>query len=145
MKEPFDYSLIPYRFGMCAAEECPHAATCLRQIALNHVSAEHAFLSILNPHRIKAMKGACDFYRSDEKVRYAKGFMRTINALNVRKADTFRYRMIEFWGRKVYYMKRKGEKMLTLSEQQRVVMVAKEMGVVQDEYFDGYVEDYNWE
>lgn len=35
MKEPFDYSLIPYTFGMCAAEGMPAcrnlpAADCLR-------------------------------------------------------------------------------------------------------------------
>ena len=25
MKEPFDYSIVPYTFGLCAAEECPRA------------------------------------------------------------------------------------------------------------------------
>ena len=34
MEEPFDYSQVPFTFGMCAAENCPQASTCLRQIAL---------------------------------------------------------------------------------------------------------------
>ena len=36
MNESFDFSLVPYTFGLCAAEGCPRAATCLRRIALEH-------------------------------------------------------------------------------------------------------------
>ena len=67
MKEPFDYSIVPYTFGLCAAEECPRATTCLRHIALEYAPAERVFLSIMNPNRLKAMKSACDYYRSNEK------------------------------------------------------------------------------
>ena len=145
MKESFDYSLVPYAFGMCAAEKCPRAATCLRRIALEHAPVEQVFLSIMNPNLLKVMKGECDYYCSDKKVRYAHGFMRTINALTVRMADSFRYRMIEYMGRKNYYLKRRGDLNLTPVEQKRVIAVAKELGVVLEEYFDGYVEGYNWE
>ena len=31
MNESFDFSLVPYTFGLCAAEGCPRAATCLRR------------------------------------------------------------------------------------------------------------------
>ena len=144
MKEPFDYSIVPYTFGLCAAEECPRATTCLRHIALEYAPAERVFLSIMNPNRLKAMKSACDYYRSNEKVRYARGFMRTISALTVRVADTFRYRMIEYMGRKNYYLKRRGDMNLSPVEQRRIIAVAKELGVSLDEYFDGFVEDYNW-
>ena len=136
MKEPFDYSIVPYTFGLCAAEECPRATTCLRHIALEYAPAERVFLSIMNPNRLKAMKSACDYYRSNEKVRYARGFMRTISALTVRVADTFRYRMIEYMGRKNYYLKRRGDMNLSPVEQRRIIAVAKELGVSLDEYFD---------
>lgn len=145
MKESFDYSLVPYGFGMCAAENCPRATTCLRQIALGYAPVERVFLSIMNPNLLKVMKGGCDYYCSDKKVRYARGFMHTINALTVRVADSFRYRMIEYMGRKNYYLKRRGELNLTPAEQQRVIAVAKELGVVLEEYFDGYIEGYKWE
>lgn len=91
------------------------------------------------------MKGTCDYYRSDEKVHYARGFMRTINTLTVRVADTFRYRMIEYMERKNYYLKRRGEMNLIPAEQRRVITIAKEFGVILQEYFDGYVEEYNWD
>ena len=139
MNESFDFSLVPYTFGLCAAEGC------LRRIALEHAPAKRVFLPIMNPNRLKAQDGACDYYRSDEKVRYARGFMCTINALTVRVADTFRYRMIGYMGRKNYYLKRKGGINLSPADQQQVIAVAKELGVIRKDYFDGYVEEYNWE
>ena len=100
MKEPFDYSVVPYTFGLCAAEECPRATTCLRHIALEYAPAERV--------------------------------MRTISALTVRVADTFRYRMIEYMGRKNYYLKRRGDMNLSPVEQRRIIAVAKELGVSLD-------------
>ena len=41
-------------------------------------------------------------------------------------------------------MKRRGDMNLSPVEQRRIIAVAKELGVSLDEYFDGYVEDYNW-
>lgn len=43
MNESFDFSLVPYTFGLCAAEGCPRAATCLRRIALEHAPAKRFF------------------------------------------------------------------------------------------------------
>lgn len=145
MEKLLDYSQAPASFGLCAAEDCPHAATCLRQLALKQVPANRIFLPILNPNRTKSTKKTCDYYCSNEKVRYAKGFMRTINALTLQVAESFRYRMISYMGRKNYYLKRKGESVLTPAEQQRVIATAKELGIVQNEYFDSYVEEYRWD
>ena len=145
MEEPFDYSQVPFTFGMCAAENCPQASTCLRQIALKHAPANKVFLPIMNPNHIKGIKEKCDYFCSNEKVRYAKGFMCTINALTVRVANTFRYRMIGYLGRKNYYLKRSGKLALTPAEQQWIINTAKELGVIQSEYFDSYIEEYNWD
>ena len=81
MDKPFDYSEVPFNFGLCAAESCPNAATCLRQIAFKYVPEEVIFPSILNPRIIAKTKGRCKYYRPDTKIRLAKGFMRTVNAL----------------------------------------------------------------
>lgn len=144
MKTSFDYSLVPPAFGLCAARDCPNASTCLRQMAFNCAPSDKIYLSILNPNRLASLQGKCSYYCSDKKVRYARGFMRTIDALTVRAADTFRFRMIEYLGRKNYYLKRRGDLKLAPPEQQWVIAVAKELGVVLDEYFDGYTEDYYW-
>ena len=43
-----------------------------------------------------------------------------------------------------YYQKRKGETLLSPAEQQEVITLAKKLGLRQEEYFDAYVEEYNW-
>ena len=74
-KESFDYSKVPHNFGLCAAADCPHADTCLRRIAYTHTPASVTFPPTLNPKTIEAMAGKCEYYRSNQKVRYAKGFV----------------------------------------------------------------------
>lgn len=143
MTSHFNFSEVPYSFGLCAAENCPKATTCLRRIAIQYAPVNRIFLPTMNPNRIKVGKG-CEYYCSNEKIRFALGFIRTTNALTVRMASTFRYRMISYFGRKNYYLKRRGALKITPTEQMQVIKVAKELGVILDDYFDGYIEEYNW-
>ena len=94
-KETFDYSMVPNNFSLCTEQDCPNADTCLRRIAYDHVPASITFLSILNPKANKeATRKKCQHYCSNEKVRYAKGFVRTTGVLTVNAASTFRYKLI---------------------------------------------------
>ena len=42
-------------------------------------------------------------------------------------------------------MKRSGKLALTPAEQQWIINTAKELGVIQSEYFDSYIVEYNWD
>ena len=117
------YSKIPSNYGLCAAD-CPRGDTCLRRIAYDRIPANVVFPPTLHLKAIEAMAGKCKYYRSNKKVRYAKG--------------------IGSWGVRRYYQKRKGETLLSPAEQQQVVALARKLGVRLDEYFDGYVEEYDW-
>ena len=143
MTPHFDFSEVPYSFG-CAPPKTarkPQPA-CAGLPCSMLLSTE--FPADDEPNRIIAGKGKCDYYCSNEKTRFALGFTRTANALTVRMASTFRYRMISYFGRKNYYLKRRGALKITPAEQIYVINVAKELGVVLNDYFDGYIEEYNW-
>lgn len=120
---------------------CRHLPT---RIAYTHTPASVTFPPTLNPKTIEARTGKCEYYRSNQKVRYAKGFVRTTEALAVSASGTFRYGLIGTWGIRKYYQKRKGETLLSPSEQQKVMALAKKLGLQQEEYFDSYVEEYSW-
>jgi len=139
-----NYSEVPHGFGLCAIEGCPQSATCLRQIAYTCAPTKASFLPLLSPKAAKAMGDKCRFYCSNEKVRYAKGFKCITGAVPVRFSSTFRNRLIGSWGTRRYYQRRKGETLLLPAEQQQVIALAKELGVHLKEYFDGYVDEYNW-
>ncbi len=143
--ETIDFSQVPYGFGMCASDSCSKTSTCLRHIALENAPVEYAFLPTLTPNKLAAISGeSCEYYCSSEKVHYAKGFTQTLNLLSVGVASTFRWQLISYFGRKNFYLARKGELLLTPDEQQFVVQQARELGLQCDDYFDAYEDRYNW-
>ncbi len=144
MENTFDYSQVPTNFGLCASTDCTKASTCLRHIALKYAPEEHAFLPTLNPNKLKAMKGMCNYYRPNNKVRYAKGFTRLQNTLKAGAVDTFRWKLIAYFGRKNYYLIRKGDMLITPSDQEHIIRIANECGFQTGDYFDAYIEGYAW-
>ena len=140
MMKDTSYSKIPSNYGLCAAN-CPRGDTCLRRIAYDRIPANVVFPPTLHLKAIEAMAGKCKYYRSNEKVRYAKG---TAGALAVSVSGTFRCRLIGSWGVRRYYQKRKGETLLSPTEQQQVIAIARNLGLQRAEYFDAYVEEYDF-
>lgn len=108
-EETFDYSKVPHNFGLCATDTCPYTDTCLRRIAYTYAPSNNIFLYVLNPKAIESTAGKCKYYCSNKKVRYAKGFIHTAEAISVGQSGTFRYRLIGLWGIRRYYQKRKGK------------------------------------
>ena len=81
MTPHFDFSESPLTPSACAPpKNCPKASTCLRRIAMQYAPVNRIFLPTMNPNRIIAGKGKCDYYCSNEKTRFALGFTRTANA-----------------------------------------------------------------
>ena len=142
--ETFDYSQVPYGFGLCASADCPKASTCLRHIALEHAPVKYPFLPTLTPQKLQAMKGKCEYYRPNKAMRYAKGFTQLLGSLTVSVSDTFRWRLISHFGRKNYYLARRGAWLIKPADQQFIIQLAKECGLQLDDYFDDYVAGYNW-
>ena len=140
-EETFDYSKVPHNFGLCATDTCPYTDTCLRRIAYTYAPSNNIFLYVLNPKAIESTAGKCKYYCSNKKVRYAKGFIHTAEAISVGQSGTFRYRLIGLWGIRRYYQKRKGETLLSPTEQQQVIAIARNLGLQRAEYFDAYVEE----
>ena len=123
MMKDTSYSKIPSNYGLCAAD-CPRGDTCLRRIAYDRIPANVVFPPTLHLKAIEAMAGKCKYYRSNEKVRYAKGFLCTVGAGGQCVGYGSGYRLIGSWGVRRYYQKRKGETLLSPTEQQQVIAIA---------------------
>ena len=90
------------------------------------------------PHNFGVCASACCTKR------YARGFTRVAELLTVRVAGTFRLRLISYFGRKNYYLARKGEYLINPAAQQYIISQAEALGLRLDDYFDEYVERYDW-
>jgi hypothetical protein len=53
-------------------------------------------------------------------------------------------RLISYFGRKNYYLARKGEYLINPAAQQYIISQAEALGLRLDDYFDEYVERYDW-
>ena len=145
MNETIDLSGMPKVFGLCHVTTCPYAETCLRHLAYPIIAArKEPFIETINPEWFSIQKGKCKFYLKNEKIRRARGFVRTARAIPAGHMGVFRARAIGQMGYKRYYQARRGEILLTQDEEKLIVKLAKQFGVQSEEYFDGYEYTYSW-
>ena len=144
METNFNYKEVPNGFGHCAVTTCSKRETCLRYLAWQHAPAGSPYLPLLNTRYLEALGNKCDQYKSCEKVAYAKGFARMLDTLTIKAASSLRYRLRDLMGFRTYYLCRKGERLLSPAEQKRFIEAAKALGIQKEDYFDAYVEQYQW-
>ena len=135
---------VPTNYMLCIKSDCPKAATCLRYKATQMIPTEVKTWSILSPAYLAQMKGECPHYRSAEKVRYARGFVRMIRTLPVNISEMVAQKLIARFGRNAYYDMRKGKRTIAPTEQEVIRTVVAECGALQEVVFDSYEENFQW-
>ena len=135
---------VPTSYTLCIRRECPKAETCLRHVATLMIPADVMKWSILSPAYLAQMEGECPHYRSAEKVKYARGFVRMMSAMTVQQAHAFKGDIIAAFGINMYYRMRRGERLITPTEQEAIYQMLEKQGVTTRPEFDAYVEDYLW-
>ncbi|NDV64873.1 DUF6078 family protein [Bacteroides sp. 224] len=144
MTPEINYSQAPHNYTICLKRECPQASTCLRQLMEQSVPADIYCWAIISPKYLASLEGTCPYYRSSTKVRYAKGFIKLLEALPHKQMQIAISHLIGHFSRRTYYRIRKGERLLSPTEQQKVMNILKNCGVTEPKEFDAYVYDYEW-
>ena len=144
MKEKIDFAKVPYQYAMCLNRQCPQANTCLRQLTEQSVPENIEHWVIISPKLLANIKGDCPHYRSNTKVRYAKGFMNILENLPHKQMKPVTSLLINRFSQRTYYRIRKGERLLSPLEQKSILDILKKCGLTGTQEFDGYVEDYEW-
>ena len=135
---------VPTNYMLCLKSDCPKATMCLRHKATLMIPADVMKWSILSPVYLAKMKGECPHYRSAEKVRYARGFVRMIRTLPVNISEMVAQKLIARFGRNAYYDMRKGKRAIAPTEQEVIIAVVAECGAQQEVVFDSYEENFQW-
>ena len=135
---------VPTNYMLCLKSDCPKATMCLRHKATLMIPADVMKWSILSPAYLAQMKGECPHYRSAEKVRYARGFVRMIRTLPVNISEMVAQKLIARFGRNAYYDMRKGKRTIAPTEQNVIIAVVAERGAQQEVVFDSYEENFQW-
>lgn len=145
MEKKLDFTKVPYRYTLCLERQCAKAETCLRQVAERNAPNDISCWQILRPAHLASLKDTCPYYRSTQKLRYAKGFVNLLDNLPGKQARKVINDLMNQFSRRTYYRMRSGERLLTPAEQQLVYAILKRCGVVDTPKFDAYLEDFDWE
>ena len=135
---------VPTSYTLCIRRECPKAETCLRHVATQMMPAEVQTWSILSPAYLAQTEGECPHYRTAEKVKYARGFVRMMSALTVKQAHVVKDSIVATFGMNMYYRMRRGERLITPTEQEAIYQMLEQQGITTRPEFDDYIEDYLW-
>ena len=135
---------VPTSYTLCIKSDCPKAETCLHHVATQMMPAEIQKWSILSPAYLAQIEGECPHYRSAEKVQYARGFVRMMSALTVTQAHMVKDCIVAKFGMNMYYRMRRGERLITPTEQDELYQLLELQGVKTRPEFDAYAEDYLW-
>ena len=135
---------VPNNYTLCIKGDCPKATNCLRHVAVAMTPAEVERWQIVSPAYLAQMEGECPMYRSAEKVRYARGFVRMMSAMTVQQAHMVKESLIATFGMAMYYRMRKGTRLITPTEQETIYNLLEQQGITERPAFDAYTEDYLW-
>ncbi len=137
------YTSIPPNYPACIHKDCPLAETCLHQIVYGELLKVYDYLQIVNPIQCTKKEG-CTFYRSHNPIIYAKGFIQMQKRMYPDQYNRFMSLCIKHWGRTSYYERRRGDSLLSPSDQTFVISVLKKVGITEELKFDSYEESLNW-
>ena len=139
----FQLSDVPGNFALCLNNGCPLAGRCLHHIVRTMVPSKELILHVFNPEAVKGGEN-CLYFRELKLDRYAKGFTQMQEEMKPGQYTLFSGSLMAYWGRNPYYVRRRGEYLLSPTEQEHVRKVLRQVGVADDLEFDGYVYRINW-
>ena len=132
-------------YTVCYVDNCPLRNQCLRWQVGQHVPNTASTYRCVNPHFEGVATADCPMYRSDQKVRFAKGMLHIFNGdMPKRVEPAVRYGVIRLTNRTYYFEYRNGTRLIPPALQENIRHLFRENGWTADVQFDGYIEDYDW-
>lgn len=132
-------------YTICCIENCPQHDHCLRWLVGQHIPSTNSTYRCVNPHFEGVATDRCPLYRSDQKVRFAKGMLHMFNGDMPRRLEpAVRYGIIRKTNRTYYFEYRNGSRLIPPALQEHIRNLFRQNGWTGDVNFDSYVEDYDW-
>lgn len=133
---------VPKTFSLCIHEQCPMAKICLRRMVWSTVADTEEQFSIISPSYAVPGEG-CRYFRSTERVVYARGFRGMQARMLPGQYVDFSQRLISYFSRNSYYERRRGERLCSPKDMAYIREVLAELGLPHLE-FDAYEKHYNF-
>ena len=111
----------------------------------HHLPNTNSTYSCVNPHFEGVATTDCPLYRSDQKVRYAKGMTHLFTDDMPRRIESaVRHGIIGLTNRTYFFEYRNGKRLIPPALQEDIRDLFRHYGWTGDITFDAYIEDYEW-
>ena len=138
----YDFTQVPKGWKFCFNSQCPMHGECLRFQTALEMPDDRKWGSAVFPPAQK--NGQCKFFKKDEKVILATGFV----TANFAQNDMFvklRHRLTDYLGGNgSYYLYRNGKKWLSPTQQEGIREIFRKAGYRDEIIFKKQKEDYNF-
>ena len=134
---------IPAAWQYCFNHECPMRQECLRYQSGLEIPDDKLWGNAVYPTALK--DGQCQFFRRDEKVRLATGFVVVGRQLQNEAFVRARQELTDYLGGNgTYYLYRNGKRWLTPNQQQHVERILRKNGYQDEVVYAKYLEEFNF-
>ena len=138
----YDFTEISSGWKFCFNSQCPMRGECLRYQAALEMPEDREWGYAVFPSALK--NGRCKFFRKDEKVRLATGFV-TDNPIQNNMFVRLRHQLTTYLGGNgTYYLYRNGKKWLSPTQQEGIREIFRKAGYRDEVIFKEEKEDYNF-
>lgn len=129
---------------VCQNSACAHAGDCLRYCCFQELTDEAVSIRVLNPLRYPQGEGACDQYRTTEKIRVAWGIKDIFRGLPYESARYIKQDLLSHFGRTKYYRFYREELPLLPADQKATRAIFRWHGVETEPAYTRFSEVFDW-
>lgn len=138
----YDFTQVSAGWKFCFNSECPMHGECLRFQAALEMPEDREWGSAVFPPALK--NGQCKYFRKDEKVTLASGFLTSDPILNDMYVKLRLKLTAYLGGNGTYYLYRNGKKWLSPTQQEGIREIFRKAGYRDAVIFKEQKEDYNF-
>ena len=138
----YDFTQVSAGWKFCFNSKCPMHGECLRFQSALEMPEDREWGSAVFPTSLK--NGQCRFFRKDEKVQLATGFLTTDPTLNNMFVKLRQKLTTYLGGNGTYYLYRNGKKWLSPTQQEDIREIFRKAGYRGEVFFRDQKTDYNF-
>ena len=143
MEQKYDFKQIPSGWRYCFHAQCPMKDQCLRYQTAQALPENYEMGEAVFPRALK--NGRCRFFRKDEKVVMATGFLIAGNSQMSERFRAMRLSLTRYLGGNgTYYLYRNGKKWLTPQQQADIRALFRRAGYKEEVVFGETRIDYDF-
>lgn len=144
MNTIIDYTKVPHDYTICIKHECKQANSCLRQLVEQSLP-DHVYAPrIIHPRHLIHNDHKCSYYRPSTIVYYAKGCINMLGDIPQKDIKRIANALKQHFGYRTYYRMRKGERLISPTEQKSIKALLALHEFMPTKDFDAYEENYLW-